>query len=277
MEYTPSPRPLFPGAPLSAELRFVEDAVSVSEHRDDRSHLHDCCEIYINIAGDVSFCIGSRIYPVFPGDVIITRPNERHHCVYHSDCRHVHYCLWIRDADSCHSLLSAFYERAEGEQNRIAMDDASRSLLISQMKAMQASEFAETGWLAAFFSVLDMLKCHRFDVGPAGRLPEDLRQVILYIDRNYSSDCSAGALEKQFFISRSTLCRHFRKHLGTSPSRYVEARRMAAARELLEQGESVQNVVIRCGFPDYSHFIAAFRRRFGITPYQYSRTRSSAP
>ena len=78
-------------------------------------------------------------------------------------------------------------------------------------------------------------------------------------------------LTRLFFVSRSTVVRQFRKYMNTTPSSYVETRRLAEAKRMLERGESVQDTCERCGFPDYSHFIALFRRRFGITPYRYSR------
>jgi AraC-like DNA-binding protein len=128
--------------------------------------------------------------------------------------------------------------------------------------------------LRALFSILALLHEHRRNTGAPQDLPADLLTVIQFIDGNYSEDCSTMALERRFFISRSTLNRRFRMYLNTSPSHYVEARRMAAAKILLESGTSVQDTCMRCGFTDYSHFIARFRRRFGVTPLQYARQAS---
>ena len=51
--------------------------------------------------------------------------------------------------------------------------------------------------------------------------------------------------------------------------RYIENRRLANAKKLLERGESVQAAAEKSGFPDYSHFISLFKRRFGITPKKF--------
>lgn len=34
-------------------------------------HAHECCEIYVNVSGDVSFAVEDAIYPIGRGDVII--------------------------------------------------------------------------------------------------------------------------------------------------------------------------------------------------------------
>lgn len=54
-------------------------------------HIYSECEIYFNLSGDVSFMAGDNVYPVSRGSVIITRPYEYHHCIYHSDAVHRYY------------------------------------------------------------------------------------------------------------------------------------------------------------------------------------------
>lgn len=54
-------------------------------------HIHSECEIYFNLSGDVSFMAGDNVYPVSRGSLIITRPYEYHHCIYHSDAVHRYY------------------------------------------------------------------------------------------------------------------------------------------------------------------------------------------
>ena len=57
------------------------------------NHIHNECEIYINVSDDVSFSVGNSIYPVMPGGNIITSPLENHHCIYHTNRLHKHF--WI--------------------------------------------------------------------------------------------------------------------------------------------------------------------------------------
>lgn len=54
-------------------------------------HAHECCEIYVNVSGDVSFAVEDAIYPIGRGDVIITRPQEYHYCIHNTNAVHKHY------------------------------------------------------------------------------------------------------------------------------------------------------------------------------------------
>ena len=50
------------------------DMSGTAPRTDPESHIHNECEIYINISGDASFIVENRIYPVLPGSIIITKP-----------------------------------------------------------------------------------------------------------------------------------------------------------------------------------------------------------
>lgn len=83
-------------------------------------HTHNKCEIYINLSGDVSFSVENAIYPIMPGNIIITRPYEYHHCIYHSDKNHKHFCI-LFDSDGNEELFDAFFKREIGKNNLIIL------------------------------------------------------------------------------------------------------------------------------------------------------------
>ena len=74
---------------------------------------------------------------------------------------------------------------------------------------------------------------------------------------------------RTYFVSQSTLCRMFRKHLQTTPRLYLESKRLAHSRRLLREGKSVLDACYESGFSDYSNYIRLFKRRFSVTPGQY--------
>ncbi|PJI92962.1 AraC family transcriptional regulator [Yoonia maricola] len=64
--------------------------------------------------------------------------------------------------------------------------------------------------------------------------------------------------------------RMMRKHLGQTPSDYVNNIRMQhAARVLTTDNEAISDIAADCGIPNMSHFHKLFRKAYGITPLQY--------
>jgi AraC family transcriptional regulator len=68
------------------------------------------------------------------------------------------------------------------------------------------------------------------------------------------------------------VARTFRRRTGSSLGEFVRAERLAWARVALATRElSLAAIASDAGFYDESHFIRAFRRRFGTTPGAYRR------
>ena len=64
--------------------------------------------------------------------------------------------------------------------------------------------------------------------------------------------------------------RRFKSATGRLPGAYVQTLRIAAARDLLEQGEpSIQRVCGRIGYEDVAYFRGLFKRHTGMTPAEY--------
>lgn len=238
-------------------------------------HVHSCCELYMNLSGDVSFQVENREYPLTTGDLIITKPNESHHCIVHSDQFHDHYCLWLSADPEFAHLLAPFTDRAPGEGSRIHPDPFQRERLAELLALLCATkddtEMGDIRHLSAVMQILEILDRNQSENDGTVRLPKNLTVLLHFIENHYTGECTVNRMCKVFFISRSTVNRLFRTWLNTTPTAYIESRRMALAKSMLEAGKPVQTVYEKSGFSDYSHFIALFKKRFGLTPFQYSK------
>ena len=263
---------ILPGGRLCAVTEYGERNINGSLHPTDDAHIHDYCEIYFNISGNVSFAVENKVYPVNTGDIIISKPNEIHYCIYHSDQLHTCYCFWVKASAEYSYLLSPFLQRAAGEKNRITLshnDKEKLRTLFDNMLACQDKKPMSAENLSAVAEVLALIEKNKDRTEPSAGLPARLEEILKYTDENFKSDCTVNMLCEKFFISRSSLYREFKEWLDITPSKYIENRRLSSAKKLLEQGESVQATAEKSGFPDYSHFISLFKRRFGITPKKF--------
>jgi AraC family transcriptional regulator, arabinose operon regulatory protein len=75
-------------------------------------------------------------------------------------------------------------------------------------------------------------------------------------------------------LSPSRLTRLFREHLGTTPQRYVERRRMTLAKQLLDlTTRPVSAIAHELGWRDPLYFSQRFRQATGLSPTAYRRRR----
>lgn len=262
------PRRIFEGREnIGFSLSHFAGYESPNMYGDEASHIHDFTEIYVNISGETEFIVGDNVYSVGHGDAVISPADTFHHCVLKSSGVHERFFLWL---DAGRFPVGSIFMRG----GAVVLPSDKRLRLIDDFYALareRDSAILSNAAVSAFFDILATLEAAGGNIAAPSKLPPLLSVITQYINKFYGGDCSERALCERFFVSRSTLCRIFRKNLGVTPSRYVETRRLSEAKRLLEKGESVQNVCFSCGFGNYSHFIALFKRRFGVTPYRYGK------
>ena len=102
-----------------------------------------------------------------------------------------------------------------------------------------------------------------------------MRRVIEYIEENLDGDLSLQAMAAEVDISPIYLARAFKAAIGQSPHRYVLARRVERAKELLRNTEMpVVDVALSAGFSSQSHLSYWFQRYVGVSPAAYRQRRS---
>lgn len=96
------------------------------------------------------------------------------------------------------------------------------------------------------------------------------KKVLSYIHDNCSNAMmNVSSIADNFDISIAYLSRIFKKYYGSNISEYITNYRLDKAKELLSEGEKVNDVVDKCGFGSLRTFARVFKTVEGITPGQY--------
>jgi transcriptional regulator GlxA family with amidase domain len=133
--------------------------------------------------------------------------------------------------------------------HEIALKTA-KSLLVSMPRGRQ------TG-----YSVLPLSRPHE---------DEPVRKAEEYLQQNFDRDLSIDRLATRIGMSPRNFIRRFKAATGRLPGAYVQALRIAAAKELLERGTaSIQTVCTKTGYGDLAFFRGLFKRHTGMTPSEY--------
>ena len=231
----------------------------------DLVHVHDTVEFYVLEEGDISFFVGGNIYNLTPGDVILAKPNETHHCIQNSSCIHNFFCLWF--SPTCEVLLCDFLKHPEGEGNLIRLPDEEKKQLLALCHKMNqcAAEGKNVSACSSAVAFLEMCRGAMYLFPQEQSMPKELSAALQTIETKMESIATIKDLCEELFMSQSTLLRLFHRHLGVSPHEYLEARRLAMARTYLLEGKSVTETAVLTGFSNTSVFIRLFHRRFGTT------------
>jgi AraC family transcriptional regulator len=103
-----------------------------------------------------------------------------------------------------------------------------------------------------------------------------MRRVLDYIEEHLEGNLSLEAMAAEVEISPVYLARAFKGAVGQSPHRYVLARRIDRAKELLRNTDMpVVDVALSVGFSSQSHLSHWFQRYVGVSPAAYRQHRST--
>lgn len=250
------------------EVSYIESDPSIPRHRLE-SHVHDVCEIYVYLTGDVSFMVENRIYAIQPGSVIITRPYEYHHCVYQSNILHKHFVLYF-PAKGLEPVLDLFFERNAGEKNLFVLTETNRSRLYEVCRELLSAELSNAEKYLRFFTVIDLLRRAEIRDTREAIYP-DVAFIMDEINNRFADNLSIRELAAGAGVSLNTLERHFGSMLKMTPTQYLKQKRLAKAYEMLAGDHTVTETAALCGYNSISALEMAFRSVYGITPYQYQK------
>ena len=99
-------------------------------------------------------------------------------------------------------------------------------------------------------------------------LPSNVKRAVEYIDANLDRPISVVDVAIAMNVGLRTLTEAFAKHLGETPGRYLRARRLDAARVMLQTNPAltVIDVATQWQFSNPGMFARYFHMRFGHLP-----------
>lgn len=106
--------------------------------------------------------------------------------------------------------------------------------------------------------------------------PRTLRRAVAFIEANAHQDISATDIARAARVTVRALQLTFRRHLDTTPMRYLRRVRLDCARAQLASaapGDTVTAIAARWGYARPSVFAAHYRAAYGQSPSQTLRDR----
>lgn len=130
-----------------------------------------------------------------------------------------------------------------------------------------------------FFPVMNFLSqtmdeaANNFKEGAGNIDYEEIRlfhSALSYIHNNYMKPLTIRDLADHTLICKNRLTSLFKKYTNMPPIRYLNEYRLYNAKNMiLHSDKSVSEISADVGFNQVSHFIAQFRKSYGLSPLKY--------
>ena len=240
-------------------------------------HVHDHCEVYCFVSGNVKFIVEGRTYALSPGSLMMIRSAESHRVIVEDGEPYERYVMNFRpeileEKGIPVELMRLFTDRELGERNQYLpgqFQGVEPLGIFRQMFSCCESMSQET----VIYSYLTALLCAANAVflnQPVLVEPKEVdrvgRKLLEYINAHLTEDMSLSSLSERIHMSPSQINRVFRRVTGTSVYHYIVTKRLIAAQELIIAGESAISASQKCGFRDYSSFFRLYKKQMGTSP-----------
>lgn len=246
-------------------------------------HINNYVEIYVYVAGDHRYVVENALYTLRRGDIVIINPREVHKALPLSSCMYERFYLLV----DCHAFdgmflnpLSPILSAPADRGNRISPNDNDREAILAMLYAISDC-FADgrEDCLRAYGFVMRLLdEIHRHlqsgstAADAPAHVPALLETVLTYVAENTAAVQSVAEIAAALGLSPQYLSAYFSKHIGTPLKIYIQAKKIALAKDLLDKGADVTQACYDCGFNDCSYFIRVFKKYVGITPLRYKQS-----
>ncbi len=244
-----------------------------------RPHYHSALELIVAPELDVQVHIGGKEYALPGSRAACIAPGTVHCTTVRPSRNNRFYCLQLRleklslfgvpvgaggriplfpevRSTEIIRLLERLPRQEVGEQNPPSQSSTSPALVAEHASIL--------------FGLISLL------VGASGReirmdeRHERVRRVIEYLEDHLSEPFSLDALSRSVSFSRHHLCRLFKSYTGMTITAYLHRLRIDRAKfQLLQEGATVTQTALSCGYADPAHFIKTFKALEGITPKQW--------
>ncbi|HPA18293.1 MAG TPA: AraC family transcriptional regulator [Verrucomicrobiae bacterium] len=264
-------------------------------------HRHEGVELAFLSRGRLDLGVGGRMFHLRPGDMVITRPWQKHK-IGDPTVRASHFQwllidvgaqrpnerwrwpAWLVLSRRDRELLTTLLRQNEhpvwraNARVRDAFLGLMASLDTGDLPAMESRIKIATNALLA--SVLDLLRSRRVPLRET--LTSTRRTVELFlesIDERLDHQWTLDEMAARCGLGRSRFAHHCGEITNLTPAHFLLRRRLGSAARLLcaRPHQSITGIAIAAGFQSSQYFANRFRLEFGCTPSEYRRRRGPRP
>ena len=246
-------------------------------------HYHDFDKIILFFGGNVSYLIEGKNYYLEPGDIVLVNRFHLHKPTVDPKTPYDRAVLYIsheflkKYRSEGYDPFRMFHLASDRKDYVLRLPEHVKRRLMGCYERLEAA-VSEEGYGAEERRRLLFLEF----MTELNRLPDAFEEdeepiagavfhqknidILSYLNEHLTEEITVDELAERFYVSKYHMMRQFKAETGYSIHKYVTEKRLIMAKRLLLKDNPIVKVSELCGFSEYSVFLRAFRKRFGVTP-----------
>lgn len=246
------------------------------------NHWHDDLEFISVLSGCMDYNVNGEILHLEAGQGLIVNARQIH-CGFspeHNECEF--YCVLL------HPMLLCTSQNIDRDFVSPILTDSSlpyvlldsklrwQELILSDIEYIYMCKDKPNAPLYiqnAFYHIWIVLSENALKVRRVKRQNRNLsvlKDMLLFIQKNYAGYVTLDDIAKSGNVSKSTCLAIFKKYLQDTPANYLIGYRLKKAMKMLRDSDlSVTEIALEVGFGGVSYFAETFRKNYGCSPSEY--------
>jgi AraC-like DNA-binding protein len=268
------------------EIDFV-----YKDRRDNKPslHTHHRYEVFYLHSGTCTYLIGSNIYILNPGDILLMNGMTLHcpkielkeeyvRSVVHFEHEGIKPFL-----QSLHSLdvLRPFqefnnYRLSFQAQNKLEVEKILDTMATHNQKDPVSYNRFRLNFIDLLYFIFEKYQDSirtRKDPEVTNHQEDHVQRIISFLEGNYAEDITMESLQDYMHMNKYYLSKLFKKTTGTTIFNYLYEHRIKKSKMmfLIDKNIPVTEVCYQVGFKHLSHFSRLFKQHVGISPEKFKR------
>ncbi|MBR3680550.1 MAG: helix-turn-helix domain-containing protein [Clostridia bacterium] len=229
-------------------------------------HIHEAWELLFFLRGDIRYNVLGKSYKLKRGDLVLSRPTVLHRIEPTGSDKYERVNVIFDENMIPESIMKKIPDGVDV----FALGAAGRVFDIFTKINEYAESFSgeELSLLVGNLIIEVMYNLTVSDSLVTGQTPTNplIAEALSYIDENLTSISGVDEICEHLYITKSHLHHLFITHLGVTPKRYVNSKRLLLAQRLIRQGKRASEAASAVGYLDYATFFRGYKNYFGYAP-----------
>ncbi|PQD96034.1 AraC family transcriptional regulator [Pradoshia eiseniae] len=254
-------------------------------------HYHDFHKIIIFLKGNVTYMIEGKAYKLRPWDTLIISQSQIHKPIIDPSEDYERIIIWFNPEMIAEhnredaNLLECFEVAMNRDNNRLRLFEEQlrkvkrivNDFLEEEDSPAFGNDILKRTLLIQLIILLNrsILDINRRNPSIDVQFDQNINEIVTYINQHLDGDLSVGHLASLVFLSKYHLMRKFKAYTGYTLHQYIVQKRLMYAKALMAEGLRLTDVCQSAGFNDYSGFVRAFKKEFGISPREYLKVKKT--
>lgn len=250
-------------------LPFIELRYSNSNMH-YKKHFHDTFSLGVNKKGESTYFNSDKEYTLKENGLSIINPKEVHACNASGEVLNEYYMMYL-DTSWCLSVQKLINENITSfvpvpkhilDNKYFYKEYICLCEYLFKLHDYIDKEDALTSFFIDFFAIF-------LEEDKSNILDDKFELIIKYVNKHYKENITLEELSEEFNLNPFYIIRLFKSQMNLTPRAYLLNVKINHAKEFLQQGYSLVDTALECGFVDQSHFHKNFLKIVATTPKEY--------